>query len=72
MLTNAELQELAHFKASLRRKMSLNVELSTLATNKTYCRDMLAQAETHAVQNNDDELKEAVQTIRHFMGFLDK
>lgn len=70
MLTNAELQELAQFKAKLRRKMSLNVELSTLATNKKYCLDMLAQAEEHALKNNDDELKEAVNTIRSFMGFL--
>jgi hypothetical protein len=72
MLTNAELQELAHFKAKLRRTMNLNVELSTLATNKTYCREILTQAEDYAVKNNDDDLKAAVHTIRSQMGFLEQ
>jgi len=67
MLTNAELLELTHFKAELRSKMSLNIELSTLAVNKAYCRDILTQAEKYALNNNDENLKVTLNAIRHLI-----
>ena len=53
MLTNAQLQELAHFKAKLRHKMALNADLSALTTNKIYCHDILAQTKKNAHEKND-------------------